>query len=94
MTDKEKALLRLSALILPRRAETEAERFALDRAAEIQAEYEAATGEGVTSLSRSNDGVSVGVTRKAQPFGICRAAKDVLYGAGLLGGEIPTAKMI
>lgn len=90
MTQEEAREL-LSALILPRRAVTAEELSALERAAAAQCEYINGAGEGITSLSRSNDGASLGFTREPAAFGLCLAARAILRNAGLIKSGLPCA---
>lgn len=89
---QEQAKELLASLILPRRAETREELDALESAARAQCEYISEMGEGVTSLSRSNDGVSVSAQRKENAFSLCAAAKAILKNAGLIRSGFPCAK--
>jgi len=92
MTELEKNELILAGLILPKRAETEAERAALQSAALIQTEFEQRLPAGVKRISESNDGVTVDITGAGAAFGICAAAKAVLRAAGLISPGLPVAK--
>ena len=86
------AYKRLEVLILPRRAETEAELAALSAAANAQADYEELCASGLSGISESNDGVSRSATRSRLPGGFCYEALAYLRAAGLMKSGIVAAK--
>ena len=91
---------RVLALIHPNRAESEAQRRALERAVDCQAEWEEENGEGIAAARRGVQRVSAGnysetyFEPRGGGFELCPDARAILFNAGLLRRELPCAKRI
>ena len=91
---------RLTAYLLPRRAETAEERAAFERAVAAQAEYEQRAGlgdvpEGVQSFSIGDFSATLGMGGQGEGYtrdSLCSVAWSILKNAGLIGHAWPTAR--
>ena len=89
---------RLRAWIAPNAPEDEAQRAAFGRAAEAQAEYEAANGEVLAARQRGVRSFRIGSYSETYATGsggvLCPSARAILENAGLLRHGMPVARRL